>query len=172
MLNRVVWKLLRRTLAVAAGGSLIFTSACIGEPLRTTHTEQANRTAQAKYIPVQVLSSSITPKGTIHLGDKVRATTRLDPPVSGSLPFLVCRDLNSDQIVWRRYPLYDDGTHGDQTAHDGMWTLELAWSDDIGTGPSFMLSLSLINSEIGVITNYGMGVSVHVEPDAKDHRLK
>jgi hypothetical protein len=165
-ISGVVLKLLRKTLALAAGGAMLGLVCCGGKRFITTA-----QSAPAPFIPVKILSSSITPaSGAIHLGDKVRATTRLDPPVSSSQPYLVFADLNYMEHHTSRFKLYDDGTHGDKKARDGDWTLELALRPDLAFEPRVMLGLVLIDTA-GTMISYKLA-GLDVKPAAKKHEAR
>jgi hypothetical protein len=159
-ISYVVLKPLRMALALAAGVAVLGLS-CHGKPAPPA------KPVLPVLPPAKIISSSITPAGTIHFGDTVRATTRLDPPVCDSEPYLICRDLSAETDSLRSFMLFDDGSHGDQTARDGNWTLELAWAEDCGAGPRIGLSLELHNSTDDIYIAYGTPVAIYVEPFAE-----
>jgi hypothetical protein len=120
------WRVLRRALAVIAGCGALASLACCGKP--PTHPT------------LKLVSSSINPNDVISIGQVLHVTAHTNVPTANATPYL----FNLDGKGVDLYKLHDDGTHGDQTAHDGEWALDLVWLKNTARGTEAHLGVELV----------------------------
>ncbi len=109
---------------------------------------------------VKLVSSSISPSGKIHFGQKLRAVAHTNIPTDEAQPVIkYVSTWIQDEV-----PLYDDGTHGDKTAHDGEWALDFTWNEGDGEGPENGLWL-VLNFKGNYCPEWGAQVMLDVEPE-------
>jgi hypothetical protein len=109
---------------------------------------------------VKLVSSSISPSGKIHIGQKMRAVARTNIPTDEAQPVIkYVSTWTQDEV-----PLYDDGTHGDNTAHDGEWALDFTWNEGDGEGPENGLWL-MLNFKGNYCPEWGAQVTLDIEPE-------
>jgi hypothetical protein len=146
-LHRGFWRLFRRVLLCAAGsGVLAGQVSCNGKII-------------PQHPSIRLTSSSITPAGTIHVGQKIHAIARTNIPTSAAQPVITQECKPELQQL-----LYDDGTHGDKVAHDGEWALDYTWTEADGTGPGSKLFVILTFPSMYDI-QVGASVKLNVQPE-------
>jgi hypothetical protein len=121
------WRIARGTALAAAGLNVndLYLS-CSGYPIQ--HDPKPHPTANLFY-------SSISPGDQIAAGEVLHATAIMECPAGQGLPVLMygaytqeqkLQIYNAGQIL----QLYDDGTHGDRVADDGLWEADLVWQQE------------------------------------------
>jgi hypothetical protein len=121
------WRIARGSALAAAGLSVndLYLS-CSGYPVQ--HDPKPHPTAKLLY-------SSISPGDQIAAGEVLHATAILECPVGQGLPALMYGVYIPEQEVQiynvgQILQLYDDGTHGDRVADDGLWEADLVWQQE------------------------------------------
>jgi hypothetical protein len=142
--------LLRKVLALAAGGGVVLTSACMGKPAPPQHPT------------LRLVSASISPARIIHFGEAVHVTARTNSPTTKAKLYL--KIPFDDYVRAHVVPLYDDGTHGDKTPGDGEWAADYIWSSGDAAGNVKMLYVAMDFTEGYYESQYGQ-LNLNVEPD-------
>ncbi len=136
MLNRVVWRLLRRALAVAAGCGVMGGLACCGKPMPPPE--------------VHLTSTSILPEGTITPGQVLHARAKLsEPETSGRISIVLSWDFGDQKQ--HHLKMYDDGRHGDTAANDGEYALDLVWKKAYVRGDSVKMRVAVRDQYYGIL---------------------
>jgi hypothetical protein len=108
---------------------------------------------------VKLVSSSISPSGKIHIGQKMRAVARTNIPTDEAQPVIKYESTWTQDEV----SLYDDGTHGDKVAHDGEWALDFTWNEGDSIRPRNELWL-ILKFKGNYCPDLGAQVTLDVEP--------
>lgn len=118
------------------------------------HTPKPHPTAALYY-------SSIEPAEQIAAGEKLHAMAILDCPQGKGLPVLVYQTDGLEE----RLQLYDDGTHGDRVADDGLWEVDLIWD-----AKWFLNGKGWAGVYLGMANDYDFIAGASVEPIEKPAR--
>jgi hypothetical protein len=124
-----IWRVLRRALAVIAGCGALTATSCAGK-------------RSAPHPSIKLLSSSIKPQHKIAVGEVLHARAQTNIPMNpGDGALYLCS--SSNYVAGFKRQLYDDGTHGDQTANDDEWAPDLVWGKDCSQTTTGQLEIML-----------------------------
>jgi len=152
-------KLLARTLGALAGAGAVFVALpCCGIGRTSRSTQQQPSAPPPR--PLELLNSDIAPAGKIHVGDTLYAIAQTSGPRTAGHPIIYYSFDRGRES--RQFRLYDDGTHGDNKAKDGVWNLKMVWDKDCGTGKSIQIRLALV-AEQGYALQSGATITLDVE---------
>lgn len=84
--------------------------------------------------PIDAAGIAMLPFGTTDMKLELN-TAQLTPPAGGGAWDTTEVRVKGSPWSWQEVTMYDDGTHGDTTAADGIWTFRL--SDWVGAGHQF-----------------------------------
>jgi hypothetical protein len=151
----IAWRFTRGSALVVSGVNVNdLYLPCSGISAR--HDPKPHPTAKLYY-------SSIEPADQIADRELLHATAILDCPKGEGLPVLM---FETDQRE-ERQQLYDDGTHGDRVADDGLWEVDLVWDKNW-----FSNGKGWAGVYLGMTDDYDYVSGVSVEPKEKPTPLK
>jgi fermentation-respiration switch protein FrsA (DUF1100 family) len=131
------------------------------KPAETAAVAPSPAPAAKPVIKVEIKRDITDPQ---HRVFTVIASTEKPLPQGASLA------LNMPEVGWVNFPLFDDGTHGDAKAADGVWTMRLEYGPVvpdiafIGGAIVYRIDVLALAADGSVLSTYDAGILTGEEP--------